>query len=66
MLLRLSYVHKVTLGIVSASALAIGMTPNAVAQDSLVTALKKKYRLTEINMQGVAANPGTVLTIERT
>jgi len=36
----------------------------AVAQNALVTALKKKYRLPEINMQGAAANPGTVLTIE--
>jgi hypothetical protein len=40
------------------------MTPAAVAQGDLVAALKSKYRLTEINTQGVAANPGTVLTIE--
>ncbi|HMF53046.1 MAG TPA: hypothetical protein VK593_01755 [Edaphobacter sp.] len=40
------------------------MTPAAAAQDTLVTALHSKYRLTQINAQGVAANPGTVLTIE--
>jgi hypothetical protein len=40
------------------------MAPAAIAQDDLVTGLKQKLRLTEINMQGVAANPGTVLTIE--
>jgi hypothetical protein len=36
----------------------------AFAQDSLITALKHKYRLSEINAQGVVAHPGTVLTIE--
>jgi hypothetical protein len=40
------------------------MSPAAVAQDALVAGLKEKFRLTEINMQGVAANPGTVMTIE--
>ncbi|MDE1176681.1 MAG: hypothetical protein PW789_08735 [Edaphobacter sp.] len=40
------------------------MAAVASAQDNLVTGLKHKYRLTEINSQGVAANPGTVLTIE--
>jgi hypothetical protein len=64
MLIRWSFVHKVTLGIFSALTLTLTMTPVAVAQDNLVAALKNKYRLTEINMQGVAANPGTVLTIE--
>lgn len=63
-MVRWSYVRKATLGIFSALTLAFSMTHAAVAQDDLVTALKKKYRLTEINMQGVAANPGTVLTIE--
>jgi hypothetical protein len=64
MLIRRSYVRKVTLGILSALTLALSMTPAAVAQDDLVAALKKKYHLTEINMQGVAAHPGTVLAIE--
>jgi len=64
MLIRRSYVRKVTLGIFSALTLALSMTPAAVAQDDLVAALKKKYHLTEINMQGVAAHPGTVLAIE--
>jgi hypothetical protein len=40
------------------------MTPVATAQDTLLSSLKHKYRITEINAQGVAANPGTVLTIE--
>jgi hypothetical protein len=44
--------------------LAVSVTSVAAAQDPLTTALKQKYRLTEINMQGVAANPGTVLTVE--
>jgi hypothetical protein len=59
-------VQKATLGILSAFTLALTLTPAAAAQDSqeIVTALKKKYRITEINSQGVAANPGTVLTIE--
>jgi hypothetical protein len=61
---RWTYVRKVTLGIFAALTLAAIMTPIAFAQDALITALKQKYRLTEINMQGVAANPGTVLTIE--
>jgi hypothetical protein len=64
MLICRSYVRKVTLGIFSALTLALSMTPAAVAQDGLAAALKQKYRLTEINMQGVAANPGTVLAIE--
>jgi hypothetical protein len=38
--------------------------PHASAQGSLALALKKKYRITEINVQGVAASPGTVLTVE--
>jgi hypothetical protein len=44
----------------------LAITPAALAQDNpdLVAALKKKYRITEINSQGVAANPGTVLTVE--
>lgn len=59
-----SDVRKITFGIFSIMTLALSMTPAAVAQDDLVAALKKKYRLTQINTQGVAANPGTVLTIE--
>jgi hypothetical protein len=64
MLICRSYVRKVTLGILSALTFALSMTPAAVAQNDVAAALKDKYRLTEINMQGVAANPGTVLTIE--
>ncbi len=59
-----SYAHKVTLGVLFALTLAGSMTPAAFAQDNLVAALKKKYRLSEINTQGVVANPGTVLSIE--
>lgn len=40
------------------------LTPRASAQTPLASALKSKYRLTDINVQGVAANPGTVLTVE--
>ena len=56
MLVRSSYVRRLTLGIVSALIRAAGVTPSASAQDSLIASLKKKYRLTEINMQGVAAS----------
>jgi hypothetical protein len=60
-----SYVRKVALGIFSALAVTVTIAPStAFAQDALVTALRSKFRLTEINTQGVAANPGTVLTIE--
>jgi hypothetical protein len=58
------HARKVTLGVLSILALALSLAPAANAQDALVTALKKHYRLTEINIQGVAAIPGTVLTIE--
>jgi hypothetical protein len=64
MLVRWSHVCKGTLGIFSAVTLAVSMTPVAAAQDDLLKTLKQKYRLTEINAQGVAAIPGTVLTIE--
>lgn len=64
MLFCSSYARKVAFGVFSALTLAVTMTPAAAAQDALVSALKQKYRLTEINMQGVAANPGAVLTIE--
>lgn len=64
MLIRFFYVRKVAFGIFTALALVIGLTPAAIAQDDLVAALKKKYRISEINAQGVVANPGTVLTIE--
>jgi hypothetical protein len=53
-----------SLGILAATTLAVSMTPAASAQETLVTALKQKYRLSEINMQGVVARPGTVLTVE--
>lgn len=61
------YLHRVSkaiFGSLFALVFIASMTPAAAAQDTLITALKQKYRLTEINMQGVAANPGTVLTIE--
>lgn len=61
---RWSYVRKLTLGICSVLTVAVSVAPIAAAQDDLVAALKQKYRLTEINMQGVIAEPGTVLTIE--
>ncbi|AEU34584.1 hypothetical protein [Granulicella mallensis] len=64
MLVRWSYFRKVTLGTFSAVALAASLTPAATAQDALVAALQQKYRLSEINMQGVVAKPGTVLTVE--
>lgn len=64
MLVCWSSVRKATLGVFVALTLSITIMPAAKAQDALVTALKQKYRLTEINMQGVAAVPGTVLTIE--
>jgi hypothetical protein len=55
---------KAVFGFLFALSFIASMTPVASAQDTLITALKQKYRLTEINMQGVAAVPGTVLTIE--
>ncbi|SDF30843.1 hypothetical protein [Terriglobus roseus] len=60
-----SYVNKVVYGkALSVLALALSLAPASFAQDAVVTALKQKYRLSEINSQGVVANPGTVLTIE--
>jgi hypothetical protein len=64
MLISWSYVRKTTLGVVTAITLAVCLAPAAVAQDDLVAALKKKFRLAQINTQGVVANPGTVLTVE--
>lgn len=64
MLMHRLYARKTTLGILSATALAISLAPFAFGQDSLIAGLKQKYRLSEINAQGVVANPGTVLTIE--
>ncbi|HUZ95933.1 MAG TPA: hypothetical protein VMU57_13580 [Edaphobacter sp.] len=63
MLIR-SSVRNATLGFFSALILILSVSPAALAQDQLLTALKQKYRITEINMQGVAAVPGTVLTIQ--
>lgn len=51
-------------GVVSLFVVMGSMSSVAVAQDELAKALKHKYRITEINMQGVAAVPGTVLTVE--
>ncbi len=59
-----SYVLKATLGILSVTVLAISLTSFALGQESLLEGLKHKYRISEINAQGVIANPGTVLTIE--
>jgi hypothetical protein len=56
--------RKAAFGIFSLSAVMVSILPVAAAQDTLASALKQKFRITEINMQGVAANPGTVLTIE--
>jgi hypothetical protein len=64
MLGQWSYFRKVTFGIISVLTVAVSMTSVAAAQDTLVKALKQKYRLTEINAQGAAANPGTVLAVE--
>ena len=57
-------IRQITPGAVSALTLAVSMTHAAAGQEALVTALRHKYRLTEINIQGVAASPGTVMTIE--
>ncbi|HEY8997451.1 MAG TPA: hypothetical protein VIM60_06110 [Edaphobacter sp.] len=62
--IRCSHPRRKFLGTIALFLLAISVVPAAMAQDNLVAALKNKYRLTEINMQGVAANPGTVFTIE--
>ena len=58
-----SSIRKVTLGIFSVVTLAASIKP-ATAQDALVAGLEKKYRISEINTQGVVARPGTVLTVE--
>ncbi|HEV2709986.1 MAG TPA: hypothetical protein VGU67_07245 [Edaphobacter sp.] len=63
MLIR-SSVRKVTLGIFSALIVVLSVAPVAVAQDALLTGLQQKFHITQINMQGVAAVPGTVLTIQ--
>jgi hypothetical protein len=59
-----SLVRRVALGVFSFFLLAIATTGMAFGQDALTTALKQKYKLTAINAQGVAAVPGTVLTVE--
>jgi hypothetical protein len=59
-----SFVRNVTLGVFSSFALAMSMTPAAMAQDDLAAGLKQKFRITQINSVGVAAVPGTVLTVE--
>jgi hypothetical protein len=65
MSIRQSYVRKTILGVFTAVTLAVCIAPAAVAQqDDLVTGLKSKFRLAQINSSGVVANPGTVLTIE--
>jgi len=50
------------LGAVLFAVLCLSLT--SIGQTELASALKQKYRLAEINMQGVVANPGTVFTIE--
>lgn len=64
MLIRSSYVRKLTLGVLSVLMLGLSMAPAAVAQEDVTVGLKQRFKLTEINMQGVAAVPGTVMTIE--
>lgn len=64
MLIRSSCVRKLSLGVLSVLMLALSMAPAALAQEDLVAGLKQRFKLTEINMQGVAAVPGTVMTIE--
>jgi hypothetical protein len=50
--------------VISVFILAATFASSALAQVDVVAALKQRYRISEINMQGVVANPGTVLTIE--
>lgn len=64
MLIRSSHICKTFLGITATFMLAVSLVPAANGQVDVTTALKQKYRLSEINMQGVVANPGTVFTIE--
>jgi hypothetical protein len=61
---RTSYIRTVALGILTTLTLAMSMTPAAKAQEDLAAGLKKKFRITQINSEGVAAVPGTVLTVE--
>ena len=56
--------RKSTFQVFSVLAISVSVTSVATAQDNLVKALKQKYRITEINAQGVAVNPGTVLAVE--
>ena len=64
MLIRCSHTCRTFLGIIAIFMLAVSLAPAADGQVDVVGALKQKFRITEINMQGVAANPGTVFTIE--
>lgn len=64
MLNRSSYICRTFLGMIAIFMLTVSLAPAADGQIDVVGALKQKYRITEINMQGVAANPGTVFTIE--
>jgi hypothetical protein len=59
-----SSVRNATLGIFPALLLVLSLAPAALAQDQLLTALQQKFHVTQINMEGVAAVPGTVLTIQ--
>jgi hypothetical protein len=59
-----SYLRKAILGAFTAVTLGACFAPAAVAQDALVSGLKSKFRLAQINSSGVVANPGTVFTIE--
>lgn len=56
--------RNILFGLCMLMVLVVAAVPHALAQGNIVLALKKKYRLTDINVQGVAANPGTVLTVE--
>jgi|GEM_PF-2936115 len=64
MLNRCSPLCRKFSGISALFMLAICLAPAADGQVDVVAALKQRYRITEINMQGVAANPGTVFTVE--
>ena len=64
MLIRCSRRCRMFLGMIAIFMLAVSLTPAVEGQVDVVAALKQKYRLSEINMQGVVANPGTVFTIE--
>ena len=64
MLIRCLRLRRMFLGMIAIFMFALSLAPAAHGQADVVAALKQRYRVTEINMQGVAASPGTVFTIE--